>query len=112
MTARRISQARLAAALARANAYALAWWRDERDGYPLAVDEANRRLAYGRAQGVATALKVICRELDLELPDGWRDMPEPHPPVIVVEATPAKPRGLGRLLASLRRRAQRREAAR
>lgn len=37
--------------------------------------ENNRWLAYGRAQGAATAVKSICDALGLDLPEGWSDMP-------------------------------------
>ena len=72
----------IAAALKHANGLSLGWWRDERHEGDLrgVGSEANRRLAYGRAQGAATAIKAICESLGIPLPEGWTDMPPELPP--------------------------------
>lgn len=70
------------AALAKATGHANAWWRDERHEAEFGRSPENRRLAYGRAQGAATAVKIICEALKLPLPDGWTDMPPPGPPPV------------------------------
>lgn len=66
---------KLTKALQHATGLSNGWWRDVQIEETHGGSESNRWLAYGRAQGAATAVKDICDALGLDLPDGWTDMP-------------------------------------